>query len=189
MGFSLKKIGKSVKKAVGKVKDSSVGKLATKMTVVSAGVATGGLVKPQLIGIKNKSSQNLFDNTGKVVKGAAIAAGATFAAVGAPVALGGAGVGSGGLLAGAGGPLAGLFGKAATQGGVAPTTSLAQRMKDFTTGGEMGFTPQIVRTEQDAFIRDFDGPTVSETIKSNIPVILAGVALIGGGFLLLRRKG
>lgn len=189
MGFSLKKLGSGLKKTVSKVKDSSVGKLATKMAVVSAGVTTAGLVKPQVLGIKNKSSQNLYDNTGKVVKTAAIATGATFAAVGAPVALGGAGVGSGGLFASAGGPLAGLFGKAATQGGVAPTTSLAQRMKDFTTGGEMGFTTQIVRTEQDAFIRDFDGPTVSEAIKSNIPLILAGVALIGGGFLLLRGKG
>lgn len=185
MGF--KKLFKSVRK-------TSVGKLAGKMAAVQAGIVTAGLVKPKVLGIKSKSNQTIFKTTGKVTRGVAIAAGATFAAVGAPVALGGAGVGSGGLFAGDGGPLAGLFGKAATQGGGTTSTGLAEKMKSITEGGEIGASPELVRNiqENDAELRGFERPSLAaslgEMVQANLPLILGGLALFAGVVFLWRRK-
>lgn len=167
---------------IKRFRKSSVGKLAGKMAAVQAGVLTAGLVKPKVLGFKSRSTQRTFKTTGKVTRGVAIGTGLTFAAFGAPVALGGAGVGAGGL-----------FGKAMTQGGGITSTGLAERMKSFTEGGELGASQELIRNiqENDAELRSFERPSIAaaliEMVRANLPLVLGGLALVGAVFLWSRK--
>lgn len=62
-----KKIKKRVKKIVRKV------------VTVQAGIVTGGLIKPKLLGIKSKGAVKLYKKTGKIARVVAIAAGVAVA--------------------------------------------------------------------------------------------------------------
>jgi len=164
----------ALKKLIKGVRKTSVGKLAGKMAAVQAGVLTAGLVKPKALGIKNDQNQKIFRVTGNVTK-----------VVGATV-----------LAAGAGGvgPAAGLFGKAAAQGGGATSTGLAEKLKSFTEGGEIGTSPELVRNiqENDSELRSFEMPSfaasLAEMVQANLPLVLGGLALFAGAVFLWRRK-
>lgn len=166
-----------LKKLVKKVTSSAPAKLAKKMVTVQAGIATAGLVKPSVLGIKSKSAQKLYRTTGKVTK-IAVAAGA--------VAVGGAGLAGAGPLAPV---LGGFFGKSADQGGGVTVTSLAEKMKSFTDGGEAGSSLELVRDDQQQVLdaRPFDFASPMQGIRSKMPLILGGVGLLGLGWFFLRR--
>lgn len=163
-------------------------KLGRKYVSVQAGIVTGGLVKPKLLGIKSSDNSRLFRRTGQLTRTAAIVTAGSFALVGAPVALGGSGVGSGGLLSKVGS----LFGgkpspssapDAGDQGGGVATSGLAERMLGFQQGGP---SVELARAK-------VEGEGVGAMLSSvgggeMMPWLIGGAGLLAALFLFRRGR-
>lgn len=155
------------KKLVKRLRKTSAGKLAGKVAAVQAGVVTAGLVKPKVLGIKSDRNQKIFRVTGNVTK------------VAAAVVLG---AGAAGV-----GPAAGLatkfgIGNVNAPGGAGTGSGLARDLKFFTEAGESGLSTEVVRNDQEgeADVRAFEVPTSGQFLNQNWPLILGGLALVGG---------
>lgn len=146
-------IGKKLKKLKKRVV-----KVARKVVVAKAGIVTGGLIKPKILGIKSKGAVKLYRKTGKIAKiGAAVAGAVVFgpallAAVGPTLAsAGSASLGAlkfvGGKLVSA--PKAVL--SALTRKGIDPKTTTPDQAVQ--AGLETGaVTPSMIETLMGAYM-------------------------------------